>query len=673
MNKFNYKNLCPFKWFVLQNFPFIEADFDAITNWQLFCKLGEEMNKIIEKVNQAGEQTENLTNAFIELQNYVNDYFENLDIQTEINNKLDEMAEGGQLAEIIAQYIQLNGVLAYNSVNELKNATNVANGSIARTLGFYSYYDGGGAYYKIRNITNTDVINDIDIIAIGTSNTLIAELIKPDNINVKIYGAKADGIHDDTDNIKLCIERNPNKTINFTDGIYLISDKISISNELDKIVDINCAENAKFISTVPIECFFEYGNTTRPNNFRAFRRNIINGGIFDCSNAQYGIIVDSRTYTPYIKNCSFIHVTNVGLYLRKDNSYVNGDCLVENISATGNDSIGSSDTIGVWIESFDNELNNIRVQATTIGLKITGGGNKIYNAHPLYIGTRAPTKAEYERTIGFLIDVVGFNWNEFIACYSDSFNTGYKITNFSRTSIINGYANTYVTPIQDLNSQFVWIQNQNAVVSLLNCRYDPTDPPTGVTYTAHNIRVDVPDYELPGMISKNNIQCLNCRWNNKEYTPDYDLSFGMKTNNIKSNIYSIPYAHTMQANRYYKVGLINISQALQKFEMNSASDGSWEIAINWNGGGTAGSATFLNVNKIKTPTHNLSLAICDSFIVGGVRYGYLAVKTTDTDCALNIGFENYSAGQSSELFTAFERYGLQPFTPTTIIAETSLN
>nr|DAI89285.1 MAG TPA: hypothetical protein [Caudoviricetes sp.] len=35
MNNFSYKNLCPFKWFVLQNFPFIEADFDAITNFIL--------------------------------------------------------------------------------------------------------------------------------------------------------------------------------------------------------------------------------------------------------------------------------------------------------------------------------------------------------------------------------------------------------------------------------------------------------------------------------------------------------------------------------------------------------------------------------------------------------------------------------------------------------------
>ena len=37
MNMFNH--LPPFKWYVLQNFPFIEADFDAITNYQLLCTL----------------------------------------------------------------------------------------------------------------------------------------------------------------------------------------------------------------------------------------------------------------------------------------------------------------------------------------------------------------------------------------------------------------------------------------------------------------------------------------------------------------------------------------------------------------------------------------------------------------------------------------------------------
>ena len=105
MNKFEYKNLTPFKWFVLENFPFIEADFDALTEWQLFCKLGKEINKIINSENTLGTQMENVTNAFIELQNYVNNYFDNLDVQDEINIKLNEMVQDGTLAEIINQNV----------------------------------------------------------------------------------------------------------------------------------------------------------------------------------------------------------------------------------------------------------------------------------------------------------------------------------------------------------------------------------------------------------------------------------------------------------------------------------------------------------------------------------------------------------------------------------------
>ena len=105
MNKFEYKRLHPFKWFVLQNFPFIEADFDAITEYQLFCKVVEYLNKVIDDMNAVGQQTEDITNAMTELQNYVNNYFDNLDVQEEINNKLDEMATDGTLENIINQEI----------------------------------------------------------------------------------------------------------------------------------------------------------------------------------------------------------------------------------------------------------------------------------------------------------------------------------------------------------------------------------------------------------------------------------------------------------------------------------------------------------------------------------------------------------------------------------------
>ena len=105
MNNFDYKNLTPFKWYVLENFPFIEADFDAITNYQLYCKVVEYLNKTIENMNQIGEQMENVTNAMTDLQDYVNNYFSELNIQNEINNKLDDMAQDGTLAEIINQEV----------------------------------------------------------------------------------------------------------------------------------------------------------------------------------------------------------------------------------------------------------------------------------------------------------------------------------------------------------------------------------------------------------------------------------------------------------------------------------------------------------------------------------------------------------------------------------------
>jgi hypothetical protein len=157
MNNFEYKNLTPFKWFVLENFPFIEADFDALTEWQLFCKLGKEMNKIIKSVNDSGEQVEKLTDAFISLQEYVENYFKNLDVQDEINNKLNEMSASGELQDIINQYLQLAGIFTYNNINEMKSAINLTENSKCCVFGNKEINDGGFNFYNVKNSTSLDV------------------------------------------------------------------------------------------------------------------------------------------------------------------------------------------------------------------------------------------------------------------------------------------------------------------------------------------------------------------------------------------------------------------------------------------------------------------------------------------------------------------------------------
>lgn len=125
MSEYKFENLSPFKFFILETFPFIQQEyFDAMNEWQMFCKVGEKINEIINSQNSVGQETEALYNAFINLQNYINNYLDNLDIQEEVNNKLNDMAESGELGEIINQEIftELN-----NKINAVKNMSNVEN------------------------------------------------------------------------------------------------------------------------------------------------------------------------------------------------------------------------------------------------------------------------------------------------------------------------------------------------------------------------------------------------------------------------------------------------------------------------------------------------------------------------------------------------------------------
>ena len=116
----DYKNLTPFKtWLVTQintwginNFPFLESDFDKLTNYGMMMKLMKAMNDVISNQNLVESDMNNLFQAFTELQQYVNDYFDNLDVQEEVNNKLDEMVEDGTFEELLNNRITSESLLS---------------------------------------------------------------------------------------------------------------------------------------------------------------------------------------------------------------------------------------------------------------------------------------------------------------------------------------------------------------------------------------------------------------------------------------------------------------------------------------------------------------------------------------------------------------------------------
>ena len=60
---------------------------------------------LIPAVNTNAAATKELQDLFVELENYVNDYFDNLDVTEEINAKLDDMYENGELETLISTYV----------------------------------------------------------------------------------------------------------------------------------------------------------------------------------------------------------------------------------------------------------------------------------------------------------------------------------------------------------------------------------------------------------------------------------------------------------------------------------------------------------------------------------------------------------------------------------------
>lgn len=80
---------------------------------------------VIPTINNNSEVTKEIQELFNQLKNYVEHYFDNLDVQEEINNKLDEMVESGELQQIITFYLDNSYIIEEISTQEfLDNDTN---------------------------------------------------------------------------------------------------------------------------------------------------------------------------------------------------------------------------------------------------------------------------------------------------------------------------------------------------------------------------------------------------------------------------------------------------------------------------------------------------------------------------------------------------------------------
>lgn len=104
----------PFRFWCQMALPIVYDD--TLSYYELLNKIVVYLNNTISDVATAEENIQAINNAtntniaallqsYNRLQGYVNDYFTNLDVQQEINNKLDDMATSGELSNLLSPFI----------------------------------------------------------------------------------------------------------------------------------------------------------------------------------------------------------------------------------------------------------------------------------------------------------------------------------------------------------------------------------------------------------------------------------------------------------------------------------------------------------------------------------------------------------------------------------------
>lgn len=95
----------PFRFWAQKVLPLVYDD--SLSYYEVLCKVVAYLNTTITNAAALGGNVEGLRDAYDQLQEYVNDYFDNLDVQQEINTKLDDMAETGALTTLIQPFIDI--------------------------------------------------------------------------------------------------------------------------------------------------------------------------------------------------------------------------------------------------------------------------------------------------------------------------------------------------------------------------------------------------------------------------------------------------------------------------------------------------------------------------------------------------------------------------------------
>lgn len=356
----------------------------------------QEFNKIIAQWKAMQKNFDNLQDAFNDLKSYVQDYFKNLDVQDEINNKLNEMVKDGTFDAILAKYFNIK--IPILNVEEMININEPILGTYYTTLN----------YYNNDNVESTFVVidNKENAFCLEGKNGLYFKNIS--DHSVEKYGIKPNNSKNDIYNTTILSNMlkifhnaifNPSNAYYFTNIIIPRGVSIDFNNS-----EIHCIS-------------IEINNTPRNDNDICAS---IKNGILYCS-GDIGIKM-TNTLRVTVDNIMFMEF-NVGIH------FISGyECIFRNIRAIGK----RKNQIGIKINGGDSHFYDIQMLNVHKAIEVNSGINFFTNVHCWILDSSlfSGSKMIEENT-------PGGSWNYFDKCYFDTYNYGIYKTGLSIDKLSN--------------------------------------------------------------------------------------------------------------------------------------------------------------------------------------------------------------------------------------------
>lgn len=265
-------------------------------------------------------------------------------------------------------------------------------------------------------------------------------------ITPEMYGAVGDGVTDDTEAIQDCIDDNPNANIVFGDGIYRVTDTITI--------------HAGYVAQTIMLGMIVYDGVTNENGAvidianditsttGAFGGITLIGGSISC-NWKMGTGIRNNAFSTRVISTSIRYYTKYGIDNGSDSitsrsNAISSSFLLESCMIT---QYPAQTGTAIRLIHSDNKIVNCNINGCSVGIELRTGGNFIANTHFTVCGQDVE---EQDAASAFI--------------YNNPFNTTMNELNTFSNCYFNGFAPKYVIKNATNNAMSVAINDGGIIL-----------------------------------------------------------------------------------------------------------------------------------------------------------------------------------------------------------------